>query len=379
MCVSFIGVRCHTRSSFDRTEMNFPKVSQQSIAIHDPPMPPLPTPSRTCLYEGRVIHVRTKSKSSPVENAFAYPVWMALVDLEEVEANTLPSSIWVGFKHDTFALAKWRRDDHFGDTNEKLSVCVRRLIKEHAAKTGNQEAVARDGPIRLLTNLATFGYYNFNPVSVFYCYDQDGTTLRAVVLEVSNTPWLDTREYVVFPRSPEFTAAWEKDFHVSPFMDALHDYVWRFMPPGDNLVVDAISKRRDDSKTAAWTSAHVNGPAFATLSSIEDMNVAETTFVVGLTLKRVDLARARSVILANPLMPVVAVLWIHIQAFNVWWKGVPYVTPPPGSRDLNLKDAGSHLLLFVAAMFQQYGRAILPTFLLWLWLRHRKPIAKLEA
>ena len=43
------------------------------------------------------------------------------------------------------------------------------------------------GPVRLLTNLRTFGHC-FNPVSFVYCHDGHDR-LQAVIAEVTNTPW----------------------------------------------------------------------------------------------------------------------------------------------------------------------------------------------
>ena len=48
-------------------------------------------------------------------------------------------------------------------------------------------------------------------------------------------------------------------------------------------------------------------------------------------------------------MPMSAVLWIHLHAGAVMYKGVGYVLPPPGARPLGLRDLLVHLLVFLVA------------------------------
>jgi DUF1365 family protein len=82
-----------------------------------------------------------------------------------------------------------------------------------------------DGPIRLLSTLR-----GFNPVSFYYCFDAD-ETLRAIVAEVTNTPWGEKHAYVLGPRGGTF----DKQFHVSPFMAMDHTYEVRATTPAETL------------------------------------------------------------------------------------------------------------------------------------------------
>jgi DUF1365 family protein len=325
----------------------------------------------TSIFEGKVYHSRTKCVSSPVEHSFSYSVWMALIDLKQVEEHreAIPSSFICSFDPNKVALTKWRRSDHFGK-NENLSVDVKELVN---LRTGIEQI----DRIELLTNLSFFGAYNFNPVSVYYCYqqkqkDEEEDRLVAVVLEVSNTPWLDKRMYVLkFDQDKtlnmKYEVCWEKDFHVSPFMDVSHYYDWILHPLRNNdqkLSISAISKRRDlKSAEVKWDTPHVHGGEPIKLtdsSSIEDL---PTTFVVKLDLRRVPWDHVTSTILTNPIMPLAAVLWIHVEAFKVWYKGVNYVNPPVDSRELGFKDAIVHLIVFTLATLVKYG-IILPIQLL---------------
>ena len=320
-------------------------------------------PLHSCLVRGRVYHRRTRCESSAAAHSLEYAVWMAYVDLDEAEpaadaARPTPleraETRFAGLSATSasrLALARWRRADHFGPPDKPLRACVRELLAERAPEVASWSAV------RVLTNLAPLGAYNFNPVSVFYCLDGAGA-LGAVVLEVTNTPWLERRLYVVRPDPATHRARWEKDFHVSPFLDRLHDYEWTLRAPfeahdPDALRVRAVSTRRlvggvpARGKEPAWPHAHVVGAAPCAAAGAGERG--EVTFVVGLELERVPLERAWLAVLADPLMPASAVLWIHLDALRVWLKGNAYVAPPPGARRMRAADLAKHLALFAAA------------------------------
>ncbi|XLS58147.1 hypothetical protein HN51_007902 [Arachis hypogaea] len=72
--------------------------------------------------------------------------------------------------------------------------------------------------ILLLTIPPSVGYEQ-NPLSVYYCYDVEGTStcLNKCIAKVTNTPW---GERVSFIFNPHFDLV-AKSFHVSPFMICL--------------------------------------------------------------------------------------------------------------------------------------------------------------
>ncbi|MBA2504600.1 MAG: DUF1365 domain-containing protein [Thermoleophilaceae bacterium] len=163
----------------------------------------------TCVYEGIVHHSRTR----PVEHAFSYKVWMAYLDLGE-----LPEAFdgVRGFSARRPALARFKRSDYYGDPAMPLIDAVR-------------ERTGTDGPVRVLTNLRTFGHI-FNPASFYYCFDRD-ENLDCVLTEITNTPWGERHSYVLGEDSPPV----DKAFHVSPFMHMDHSYTWDLPAPGDTL------------------------------------------------------------------------------------------------------------------------------------------------
>ncbi len=130
------------------------------------------------------------------------------------------------------ALAWFRRADHLGDPRQELAHCARELVAE---RTGRRPA----GPVALLTHLRCFGH-NFNPVSFYWCFGEDGETVQAVIAHVTNTPWGESHSYVLEAERATARIArgsFEKRLHVSPLMGM--DLVYRLSMgvPGERLSV----------------------------------------------------------------------------------------------------------------------------------------------
>jgi DUF1365 family protein len=178
----------------------------------------------SCLYEGRVLHRRFR----PVEHAFTMPLFMLYLDLGELDRAFRGRWLWSTSRP---ALARFRREDHLGDPRVPLDRAVRDLVE---ARTGRRP----DGPIRLLTHLRYAGYV-INPVSFHYCFDASGRRVRAIVADVTNTPWGERHAYVLEAtgdaRRQRFTA--RKELHVSPFHALELDYRFDFAAPGRSLSV----------------------------------------------------------------------------------------------------------------------------------------------
>jgi DUF1365 family protein len=184
----------------------------------------------SALYEGTVRHRRV----DPVEHEFSYPIFMTYLDLGELPEVLDPLRGWSVRRP---ALARFKRSDHFGDPELTLDECVRDLV---AAERGTRPA----GPVRMLANLRYFGHC-FNPVSFFFCFDEAGDAVEAVVAEVNNTPWGESHSYVIggSDGSRVIRGRVAKDFHVSPLMGMDHVYEWRTTVPGDDLQVHIASER----------------------------------------------------------------------------------------------------------------------------------------
>ncbi len=178
----------------------------------------------SALYVGSVRHRRFDR----IGHGFVVRLYFAYLDLDELDAAFAGRWFWSARG---FAPMWFRRADYFGDPARPLADCVR---DEVAAQTGQRP----DGAVRVLTNLRCFGYA-FNPVSIYYCFDR-AERLVAVLAQITNTPWGERHHYVVGREAATagtLRAAFEKQFHVSPFQPMEQRYEWAVGTPGERLGV----------------------------------------------------------------------------------------------------------------------------------------------
>jgi DUF1365 family protein len=242
----------------------------------------------SCIYSGSVHHRRR----TPVEHSFRYSVFMLYLDLDEVEEVFAHRLLWSATRP---ALARWRRSDHPGDPAQPLDAWVRDLVAE---RTGNSPA----GPVRLLTH-PRYGGRGFNPISVYYCFAGDGTTLEWAVLEVTSTPWRERTHYVLDVRGGERVHAGRltKALHVSPFLPMALEYRWRLSRPGDSVAV-----------------------------AIDVVDGTRTVLQTGVAMRRLPLTRLSMarLLVTHPPMSLRVLGGIYWQALHLWRKRVPYHPHP---------------------------------------------------
>lgn len=184
--------------------------------------------THSAIYEGRVTHHR----HLPHPHGFGYRMAQLYLDLDEVDQVFAQRWLWSSSRPN---LAEWRRSDYLdGDSGLPLAQAVRQRL---CAALGR----APGGPIRLLAHPRYAGYV-FNPVSFYYCFEEDGQTLAAIVAEITNTPWKQRHVQVLAVTAAERAGqslVWrfDKRFHVSPFMPMDCNYDWRFSVPADALSV----------------------------------------------------------------------------------------------------------------------------------------------
>jgi DUF1365 family protein len=179
-----------------------------------------------------------------VKDEFRYPLFMAYLDLDELPQLLDGRWLWSARRP---AVAWFRRADYLGDPRVPLTDAVRELVRE---RTGVQAT----GPIRLLTHLRYFGKC-FNPVSFYYCFDESGERVVAVVADVTNTPWGERHAYVmaVTDQADHGTvnvmrARLDKQLHVSPLMGMDSTYDWRLTEPGERLSVHIEADDREHGR-----------------------------------------------------------------------------------------------------------------------------------
>lgn len=236
---------------------------------------------RSSLYLGTVMHARR----SPHGHVFRYPVYMTLIDLDELPLldRTLPLFGW-----NRRAPTSFRDADH---------IDIRATLGEHGIELGP------GGRIEVLTNLRVLGYV-FNPVSFWWCRHGDGT-LACIVAEVNNT-FGERHAYVLHPAGVRGGArhvfATDKQLHVSPFMPMDQSYTWWFSEP--------------ETKLSVRMDVHEEG--------MQDFHATLTARRVPLTARTL-----RAVLVRYPLMPARVTARIHWQALRLWLKRTPFFRKPP--------------------------------------------------
>lgn len=183
--------------------------------------------SASGIYEGAIRHRRFAP-----EHEFCHRLALAYVDLDE-----LPELLGGRLVARRPGPLRFRRRDYFGEDRAPLDRAVR---DEVTAWTGTRPT----GPIRVLTQLRSFGHC-FNPVSFYYCFEDSGERLVAVLAEITNTPWNERHAYVLAngEDSEVIEAEFDKALHVSPFMGMDHRYVARAAAPRETLSVHIESHR----------------------------------------------------------------------------------------------------------------------------------------
>lgn len=248
-------------------------------------------PLESAVYTGWVRHRR----HAPHPHRFRYRLFQIWLDLDEVDRAFEGRWFWsVGRRN----VAEFRRSDYLGDASVPLKQAVLDRVE---AQTGSRPT----GPVRVLTHLRYFGYC-FNPVSFYYCYAGDGTTLEAIVAEITNTPWGERHAYVLpvadaGRRGDVLEWSFDKRFHVSPFLPMARRYRWRFTIPGEALRVhmDVLDAGRPDfDATLVLDRRPLDGPS---------------------------LARC---LLAYPPMTAKVIAAIHWQALLIWLRRNPVYDHP---------------------------------------------------
>lgn len=196
------------------------------------------SPTASVLYEGTVTH----SRLDDTNHRFRYQVLMAWLDLDELPAALDAHPLWSARRP---APVRFRRRDYHGDPAQPLDWAVRDTVEQQLGRRPQ-------GPVRMLAHLRTWAW-SFNPIAFYFAYQPDGTTVDALVAEVTNTPWHERHAYVidVGRRSLPNPVRFSKELHVSPFMDLDLDHSLAFFDPGGASMHITMDDWRGDDRVFA--------------------------------------------------------------------------------------------------------------------------------
>ncbi len=237
---------------------------------------------RPLLFVGDVMHRRLR----PAVNGFVYPVFYVQLPVRDLAAGK--SAI---FSIDRANLLSFHQKDHGPHDGSPLLPWIQGLLRERG--------LADDGEIILQTFPRVLGYV-FNPVSLWFCHDRDGT-LIAVLAEVSNT-FGGHHNYLLHnpngsPLRDGQLLKSSKDFHVSPFCDVVGEYRFHFH----------LERARP----------------LARIDYDDELGEVLLTSISG-TPQDWSTSALLGAFLRMPLLTAGVMLRIHWQALKLWVKGVPF-------------------------------------------------------
>jgi hypothetical protein len=234
------------------------------------------------IYNGTVVHKRFK----PRIHFFRYKVFSLLIDLSEL--STLDKKINF-FSYNRFNLISFFDKDH----GERDGTSLIEWVKKNLRKNNID---AEEIKIKLLCYPRILGYV-FNPLSVFYIYNNN-EKLISILYEVKNT-FGEQHTYIFKIENDNLLQHnCEKKFHVSPFIEMNCNYFFRILKPSENISV-IIDQYQSNEKIL-----------FASQDG-----------------KRADLTSAELMksYLKHPLMTFKIISAIHFEAFKLWTKGIKFI------------------------------------------------------
>lgn len=234
------------------------------------------TPAR--IYRTRVTHVR----STPLRNAFTYSSRWWLVDVDHLPQ--LPAVLR--------PFVRFEARDHLGDPSSTL----RRNVERQLAAEGVPFA---GGRITLLAAPRSLGRV-FNPLSVFWCTDDDGLPV-ATLAEVHNT--YGGRHVYTVRTDEHGRGEVDKAFYVSPFNDTSGRYTMSLPEPGARLRLSVTLHREGQAPFVA---------------SVRGTGAPATT------------GRVLRTVLASPVEAVRTLALIRWQGVRLWLRRLP-VQPRPAT------------------------------------------------
>ena len=237
----------------------------------------------SCIYSGSVIHKRFK----PKEHFFKYKVFSLFLDLSEL--NELDDKLNF-FSLNKFNLISFYEVDHGNRDGSSLLDWVKNNLSNNNVSTVNIR-------VKLLCYPRILGYV-FNPLSVFFVYDQN-ENLISILYEVKNTfGEQHTYFFKVEKQNKLIQNNCSKKFHVSPFIEMNCNYFFKILNPAQKLSV--IIDQYDQKGKILFASQD------GEKSDLTSKNLMKSY-------------------LKHPLMTFKIISAIHFEAFKLWMKGIKFI------------------------------------------------------
>jgi DUF1365 family protein len=230
----------------------------------------------------------------PKRHQFSYKLLMFCFDIGDLSAS------FKDMKEVSIEKFNWfsfRRKDYLSHPEIPLDEYARQLV---AAKFNTYPK----GKIYLLTQLSCLGYC-FNPISLYFIFDETNQHLAYLIIEVTNTPWGEKHNYVLESSTEQkngvYRYQFRKELHVSPFMAMNYNYHFNLKLTERDIIVhmeNHVDSKKDFDATLMLKTSPQKTRSF------------------------------KSVLRHYPLITYKVAAAIYWQALKLWMKGVPFYSHP---------------------------------------------------
>ncbi|MEM0899168.1 MAG: DUF1365 domain-containing protein [Pseudomonadota bacterium] len=264
-----------------------------------PLFPPVDDAAR--LYPGEVMHARLK----PFGHKFVYRVFSVLLDVDRL--SEAASTAWF-FSVNKRNLVSFHEADHIGKDRETNS------LRHYVDSILEEAGIAPPETIKLLAYPRVMNFV-FNPLSVYFCYDQS-RDLTTAIYEVRNT-FGERHTYICEVENGQLTRAGLKQertkiFYVSPFIDMGMRYHFTIVPPGEKVKLHILEKDNNDPLLVA---------------SFDGKSEPFTSRNLARQVGRL------------PFMTMKIVAGIHWEALKLWLKGAKFHSRGKPPHEISIHDA----------------------------------------
>ena len=248
--------------------------------------------SAVSLYACDVMHRR----HFPQNYRFDYKVFSFLIDIDEVKGNKVNPLLSI----DRFNLYSVYTKDHGPRDGTDWRTWIDSVLDQRNLSNAKHQ-------VKLLCFPRILGYA-FNPLSLWYCFGEDGQ-LYAVVCEVSNT-FGEHHHYVLHndnePYKGRVKAHKKKYFHVSPFISMDAEYRFTIGTPDEDLLI-VINEYQDNE-------------LMLTATQMGEQQEITTPHLLGQFFRL-------------PLMTFKIMWLIHWQALKIWMRGGVFHKKPQAPKE----------------------------------------------